>query len=145
MKHRSLGKAPEAALKPSPTNVHRRWLRTLNVTDAPAHTDNPHCGSIGHVLPFQESCRLAQQFGFDAVNADRQFLREHGPEQAAYLMQAHHVKPGAFAFSAAFNECYTDAEFEQSLAGFEQDLSLCRDAGFDRCVGYVQPSSDTLS
>ena len=122
----------------------RRWLRTLNVTDAPAHTDSPHCGSIGHVLPFQESCRLAQKFGFDAVNADRHFLREHGPDQALHLMKQYHLKPGAFAFSAAFNACYTDADFENSLAGFEQDLSLCRDAGFNRCVGYVQPSSDTL-
>ena len=135
----------ETAMNKSPLNSRRRWLRTLNVTDAPAHTDSPHCGSIGHVLPFQESCRLAQKFGFDAINADRQFLREHGPDQAIHLMKQHHLKPGAFAFSAAFNECYTDADFEQSLTGFEQDLSLCRDAGFQRCVGYVQPSSDTLA
>lgn len=131
-------------MKKSPLNSRSRWLRTLNVTDAPAHTDNPHCGSIGHVLPFQESCRLAQQFGFDAINADRQFLREHSPDQAIHLMKQHRLKPGAFAFSAAFNECYTEANFEQSLTGFEQDLSLCRDAGFSRCVGYVQPSSETL-
>jgi sugar phosphate isomerase/epimerase len=126
-------------------NSQSRWLRTLNVTDAPAHTDDPHCGSIGHVLSFPESCRLAQRFGFDAVNADRHFLREHGPDQALHLMSQHQLQPGAFAFSAAFNACYTDAEFDQSLAGFERDLSLCRDAGFTRCVGYVQPSSNTLA
>jgi len=38
----------------------RRWLRTLNVTDATAHTEGPHCGSIGHVLSFPESCALAK-------------------------------------------------------------------------------------
>lgn len=120
------------------------WLRTLNVTDAPAHTDDPHCGSIGHVLPFAESCRLAEKFEYDAVNADRLFLKEHGPLQVTNLLQRHHLKPGAFAFSAAFNGCYSDTDFEQSLAGFEQDLSLCREAGFTCCVGYVQPSSNTL-
>ncbi len=121
-----------------------RWLRTLNVTDAPAHTDAPHCGSIGHVLPFPESCRLADKFGYDAVNADRFFLKEHGPIQAATLLKRHNIKPGAFAFSAAFNACYSDSDFEQSLTEFEQDVSLCREAGFTYCVGYVQPSSHTL-
>ena len=144
MKKQNMGKMPERAWKKLPVNSRSRWLRTLNVTDAPAHTDNPHCGSIGHVLPFQESCRLAHKFGFDAINADRHFLREQGPAQAIHLMKQHTLKPGAFAFSAAFNACYSDADFEQSLTPFEQDLSLCRDAGFQCCVGYVQPSSDTL-
>lgn len=121
-----------------------RWLRTLNVTDAPAHTDDPHCGSIGHVLPFPESCRLAEKFGYDAVNADRLFLKEHGPIQVVSLLKQHNIKPAAFAFSAAFNGCYSDSDFEQSLTGFEQDVSLCREAGFKCCVGYVQPSSDTM-
>ena len=145
MTHRNLNNASKRALKSAPMKSRSRWLRTLNVTDAPAHTDDPHCGSIGHVLPFPESCRLAQRFGFDAVNADRFFLREHGPDQALHLMTQHQLQPGAFAFSAAFHACYTEAQFEQSLAGFEQDLSLCRDAGFTRCVGYVRPSSDTLA
>jgi sugar phosphate isomerase/epimerase len=144
MKNPDLGKTPGAASVKPPMNSRRRWLRTLNVTDAPAHTDRPHCGSIGHVLPFQESCRLAQKFGFDAINADRPFLREHHPNQAIDLMKQHDLKPGAFAFSAAFNECYTDADFEQSLTAFEQDLALCREAGFTCCVGYVQPSSNRL-
>ena len=144
MKNHNLETVPEGALKTSRTDSRSRWLRTLNVTDAPAHTDSPHCGSIGHVLPFQESCRLAQKFGFDAINADRHFLREHGPNQAIQLMKRHDLKPGAFAFSAAFNGCYSDSDFEQSLTPFEQDLSLCRDAGFKCCVGYVQPSSNTL-
>ncbi len=121
------------------------WLRTLNVTDAPAHTDGPHCGSMGHVLSFPESCRLAEKFGFDAVNADRLFLKDRGTVQAVNLLKRHRLKPGAFAFSAAFNECFSESDFEQSLTTFEQDLSLCRKAGFKCCVGYVQPSSDTLN
>ncbi len=130
---------------PSLSPLHRsRWLRTLNVTDAPSHTDGPHCGSIGHVLPFPESCRLAEKYGFDAVNADRSYWKEHGPAQVASLLKQHNLKPGAFAFTAAFNACHTDVDFEQSLEGFEQDLSFGRQAGFKRCVGYVQPSSDTL-
>jgi sugar phosphate isomerase/epimerase len=138
-------KASSGNSMPVTSPRHRnRWLRTLNVTDAPTHTDDPHCGSIGHVLPFPESCRLAEKFGFDAVNADRLFLKEHSPLQAVSLLQQHNIKPGAFAFSAAFNECYSDSDFEQSLTKFEQDLSLCRKAGFKCCVGYVQPSSDTL-
>jgi sugar phosphate isomerase/epimerase len=122
----------------------RRWLRTLNVTDAPSHTDDPHCGSIGHVMSFPESCRLAEKYGFDAVNADRTYVREEGPPNAAAMMQRHNIQPGAFAFSAAFNGCYSDAEFEQSLTHFETDLAACREAGFTCCVGYVQPSSNRL-
>lgn len=121
------------------------WLRTLNVTDAPAHTDNPHCGSIGHVLPFPESCQLAADFGFDAVNADRSYLKQRGPASVIDLLNHYNLKPAAFAFSAAFNECYSDADFDQSIPSFEKDLSLCREAGFKCCVGYVQPSSDRLN
>jgi len=126
------------------TTGRAAWLRTLNVTDAPAHTDNPHCGSIGHVLPFPESCHLAKSFGFDAVNADRSFLKEQGPGEAINLLNHYNLRPGAFAFSAAFNECYSNTDFDHSIAAFEQDLSLCREAGFKCCVGYVQPSSDRL-
>ena len=124
---------------------NRRWLRTLNVTDAPAHTDGPHCGSLGHVLPFRESCALAEQFGFDAVNADRDFLQSYGPETTSALLESHHLEPGAVAFSAAFNTCFSDKEFEKSLSLFENDLSLAKKAGFKRCVGFVQPSSDELT
>lgn len=124
---------------------NRRWLRTLNVTDAPAHTKGPHCGSLGHVLPFPESCALAEQFGFDAVNADRDFLRSHGSEATRSLLETHHLETGAIAFSAAFNACFSDNEFQQSLPLFENDLSLARQAGFKRCVGFVQPSSSELT
>lgn len=130
---------------PTPTSpIRSRWLRTLNVTDAAAHTDAPHCGSIGHVLPFPESCRMAEKYGFDAVNADRSYMKAHGSVQVAGLLQQHHLEPGAFAFSAAFNACYGDADFEKSLDSFEEDLRLGCDAGFKCCVGYVQPSSDTI-
>lgn len=122
----------------------RRWLRTLNVTDAPAHTEGPHCGSIGHVLPFPEACALAETFGFDAVNADRDFLRRQTPRVSRDLLERHHLAPAAFAFSVAFNAYFSDVEFEQSLAVFEEDLDLAGQAGFDRCVGFVQPSSDHL-
>jgi sugar phosphate isomerase/epimerase len=144
MENNDLKASPGVSLPATSPPRRSRWLRTLNVTDAPAHTDDPHCGSIGHVLPFPESCCLAEKFGYDAVNADRFFLKEHGPIQVVGLLKQHNIKPGAFAFSAAFNGCYSDSDFEQSLTGFEQDLSLCREAGFKCCVGYVQPSSDTL-
>ena len=123
----------------------RRWIRTLNVTDAVAHTEGPHCGSLGHVLPFPESCSLAEHFGFDAVNADRDFLRNIGPEATRSLLKSHHLQPGAVAFSAAFNSCYSDLEFEESLTTCENDLALASRAGFRRCVGFVQPSSNQLA
>ncbi len=144
MEKNDLKASPGVSLPETSPSHRSRWLRTLNVTDAPAHTDNPHCGSIGHVLSFPESCRLAEQFGYDAVNADRLFLKKHGPIEVVNLLKQHKIKPGAFAFSAAFNGCYSDSDFEQSLKSFEQDLSLCREAGFKCCVGYVQPSSDAL-
>jgi sugar phosphate isomerase/epimerase len=144
MENNDLNASPGNSLPVTTPPIRSRWLRTLNVTDAPAHTDHPHCGSIGHVLPFVESCRLAEKFGFEAVNADRIFLKEQGAPETIHLMKQHNIQPGAFAFSAAFNGCYTDSDFEQSLPGFEGDLSLCREAGFTCCVGYVQPSSDTL-
>jgi sugar phosphate isomerase/epimerase len=145
MEHDKLISSGQNAAPDSGHPSGRRWLRTLNVTDAPAHTDEPHCGSIGHVLPFPESCRLAEKFGFDAVNGDRAFLKANGPEKVSALLAQHNLKPAAFAFSAAFNACFSDAAFKKSLEGFEQDLSLGRQAGFKCCVGYVQPSSDSLN
>jgi len=144
MENKDLKPSSGSVLPESVPSQRSQWHRTLNVTDAPSHTDDPHCGSIGHVLSFPESCRVAKKYGFDAVNADRTFVREQGALNAADLMQQHNIQPGAFAFSAAFNGCYTDGEFEQSLIHFEKDLSACREAGFKCCVGYVQPSSDRL-
>jgi len=144
MENKDLKPSSGSVLPDASLSHRRRWLRTLNVTDAPSHTDAPHCGSIGHVLSFPESCRLAEKYGFDAVNADRTYVREEGPLNAADVMQEHNIQPGAFAFSAAFNGCYSDAEFERSLAHFEKDVAACQAAGFMCCVGYVQPSSDRL-
>jgi sugar phosphate isomerase/epimerase len=59
-------------------------------------------------------------------------------------LNQYNLTPSAFAFSAAFNACFSDTDFEESLQDFEQDLSLARQAGFTCCVGYVQPSSDRL-
>jgi sugar phosphate isomerase/epimerase len=87
---------------------------------------------------------MAADFGFDAVNADRSFLKERGPDEVIELMKHYDLQPGAFAFSAAFNQCHSNTEFDRSLAVFERDLSLCRAAEFKCCVGYVQPSSDRL-
>lgn len=143
MENNDLKGSPGTSSPVAPLPPRGHWLRTLNVTDAPAHTDAPHCGSMGHVLSFPESCRLAEKFGFDAVNADRLFLKEHGPLQTVSLLKQHKLKAGVFAFSAALNECFSDSDFERSLTKFEQDLLLCREAGFKCCVGYVQPSSDT--
>ena len=88
---------------------------------------------------------MAEKFEFDAVNLDRSYLKNHGPAQVVDMLKQYNLKPGAFAFSAAFNGCYTDTDFEKSLDEFEQDLALGSEAGFRRCVGYVQPSSEKLS
>lgn len=127
------------------SDAYRGWLLTLNVTDAPAHTTGPHCGSIGHVLSFPESLKLAARYGFHAVNADRLFLRAHGPERTLELLEQYGLKPAAFAFSAAFNSDFSHEAFEKSLPEFEKDLSLCSRAGFTRCVGFVQPSSERIN
>ena len=138
-------KPSSGLILPESAPSHRsRWLRTLNVTDAPSHTEDPHCGSIGHVLSFPESCRMAKKYGFDAVNADRSFVREQGAPNAADLMQQHNIQPGAFAFSAAFNACYTDGEFEQSLTHFEKDLEACREAGVQAETNLARMSNVCL-
>lgn len=62
---------------------------------------------------------MAADFGFDAVNADRSLLKERGPGEAIELMKHYDLQPVAFAFSAAFNQCHFNTEFDRSLAVFE--------------------------
>lgn len=118
------------------------WLKTLNVTDSAWHTNNPHCGSIGHVLEFPESCVLANELKFDAVNLDFQYLRKCGPAAVTTLLNKHQLQAAAFAFTIQMNTIFSELDFKKSLREFNRDCFLAREAGCHRCVGFIQPSSN---
>lgn len=120
------------------------WLKTLNVTDAKWHTEDPHCGSIGHVLSFPESCELANKLGFNAVNLDLSFIRRRGSKSVLTLLSQHNLLASAFACSARINTKFSEIDFKESLIEFENDCRLAKESGYQRCVGFIQPSSNEL-
>jgi sugar phosphate isomerase/epimerase len=101
--------------------------------------------SLGHSVPFDETCALAQQHGFAGVDVDLQFLGSLGSDDAgAAWFSTTGLKPSAFSLRAAWRETDSESAFEESLAVVEADAKLAKALGTNRCVTRVEPRSEKL-
>jgi sugar phosphate isomerase/epimerase len=101
--------------------------------------------AIGHPVPFDQTCALAQEHGFAGVDIDMRFLSSLGSTQAAAdWFAATGLRPGAFTLRAAWHETDFETAYEESLALVETDAKLAAALGTNRCVTRVEPRSDTL-
>jgi len=120
------------------------FLKTLNTSDFPwAVSHAPLVGSIGHVRPFIESCYLAEQHGFDAVNLDVDFLKQFGPEAVKDVLKSHNLRPGAYRFPVRLTDESDDAQFVSDLKIFEEEAPLAAAAGFTTSAMHLLPWSES--
>ena len=59
--------------------------------------------------------RLAQEYGFDAVNLDVDYVVAHGPEKVKDLLKVHGLQPAAFRFPIKLTD---EADFIGDGEGF---------------------------
>jgi sugar phosphate isomerase/epimerase len=101
--------------------------------------------ALGHPVPFEETCALAQKHNFSGVELDLRFLHSLGSTQAAIdWFSATGLKPGGFALNAAWRESDSDEAFEKSLDSVVADADLAAAVDCRRCFTWVMPRSEKL-
>jgi 2-keto-myo-inositol isomerase len=106
---------------------------------------NLNPGAIGHKASFEETCKLAKEYGFAGVDPDFGYAREKGVAATKELLQKHGLKLGGFGLAVKWRENDSDKDYADSLEGFVKDCRLAAELGVTRCMTYVIPMSGKLT
>jgi sugar phosphate isomerase/epimerase len=107
---------------------------------------NLSCHAIGHkVSSFEETVKLAKEFGFAGVDPDLAYAREKGVSATSDLLAAHGLKVGGFSLPVKWREADSDKDYAESLEKFVGDCKIAAELGVTRCMTWVMPCSDKLS
>ncbi len=97
-------------------------------------------GDLGIDLPFPEAAALAAETGFEGIQVDVDYLREHGPDDYLAVLSEHDLRPGSFALPVAF--AGEDDEYERDVEALAETAELAEAVGCTRCSTYVLSFSD---
>jgi len=107
---------------------------------------NLNVGALGHkVSGFEESVKLAAEYGFQGVDPDLGYARDKGVPAVKDLLQKHTLRLGGFGLSVRWRESDSDKDFAESLEGFVKECKLAAELGVTRCMTWVMPCSDKLT
>jgi len=105
---------------------------------------NLNCGALGQKATFEETVRLAAEYGFPGVDPDLGYAREKGAAAVKELLAKHRLKLGGFGLGVKWRPNDSDRDYADSLERFVQDCRLAAELGLTRCMTWVMPCSDTL-
>jgi sugar phosphate isomerase/epimerase len=105
---------------------------------------NLNCGALGQKATFEESVRLAAEYGFGGVDPDMGYAREKGAAAVKDLLAKHGLKLGGFGLNVKWRPGDSDRDYAESLDRFVQDCRLAAELGMTRCMTWVMPCSDNL-
>src|SRR5471032_2420008 len=103
---------------------------------------NLNCGAIGHAATFEETVKLAAEYGFGGVDADLGYAREKGVPAVKALLAKHNLKLGGFGLGVNWREADSDRAYAESLGSFAADCKLAAELGVTRCSTWVMPCSN---
>jgi sugar phosphate isomerase/epimerase len=106
---------------------------------------NLNCGALGHKADFEQTVKLAAEYGFGGVDADLGYAREKGISHVKDLLAKNKLKLGGFGLGVNWREGDSDKAFAESLGGFVADCKTAAELGVTRCSTWVMPASDKLS
>jgi len=107
---------------------------------------NLNCHSLGHkVGSFEDTVKLAKEFGFAGVDPDLGYAREKGVAAVKDLLAANGLKAGGFSLSVSWRDNHSDREYAESLEKFAGDCRIAAELGVTRCMTWVMPCSDKLT
>ncbi len=101
--------------------------------------------SLGHSVPFDQTCALAREHDFAGVELDLRFLHALGSQSAAAdWFGAFGLHPGGFPLNAEWRESDPEESFVESLETVVADAELAAALGCKRCYTWVMPRSEKL-
>ncbi len=106
---------------------------------------NLNVGALGHKATFEETVKLAAEYGFAGVDPDLNYAREKGVNAVKDLLAKHNLKLGGFGPAVSWREGDSDQAFGASLGGFAADCKIAAELGVTRCSTWVMPCSDNLT
>lgn len=106
---------------------------------------NLNVRALGHKATFEETVKLASEYGFAGVDTDLDYAKEHGVAAVKSLLAGHKLKLGGFSLSVKWREGDSDRDFAESLGNFTTECKIAAELGVTRCNTYVWPASNTLS
>ncbi|HYG78328.1 MAG TPA: sugar phosphate isomerase/epimerase family protein [Planctomycetota bacterium] len=107
---------------------------------------NLNCGALGHkVSSFEETVKLAKEFGFAGVDPDLAYAREKGISATKELLAQHGLKLGGFSLSVKWREADSETVYADSLENFIGECRIAAELGVTRCATWVMPCSDKLT
>lgn len=107
---------------------------------------NLNCGAIGQkVSGFEQTAKLASEFGFGGVDPDLGYAREKGAQALKDLLKKNKLQAGGFGCGVKWRENCSDKDFAESLEGFVQNCRLAAEVGSTRCTEWILPFSDKLT
>ncbi|QLH80770.1 sugar phosphate isomerase/epimerase family protein [Halosimplex pelagicum] len=96
--------------------------------------------AVGVDRPFPEAAALAAETGFDAVQVDLGYLREHGPENYRAVLDDHDLRAGSAALPV---DATGDAEtYESDLDALPEVAEAAAAVGCTRMSTYIMSFSD---
>jgi sugar phosphate isomerase/epimerase len=105
---------------------------------------NLSVGALGHSATFEESVKLAAEYGFAGVDPDLGYAREKGVAATKALLAKHNLKVGGFGLSVRWREGDSDRDYAESLGNFAQECKIAAELGLTRCNTWVMPCSDKI-
>lgn len=110
---------------------------------------NLNPGALGHQLPFDQTCALAQKYNFGGVDLDLGHLSALASKTSLQLAQdwfaSTGLRVGGFGLSVAWRDWDSELTYVNSLPRFIEDVKLAAEFGCKRCATWVMPRSDTLT
>lgn len=107
---------------------------------------NLNCGSLGfRSATFEETVKLAKEYGFAGVDPDLNYAREKGVAATKELLAKNGLKVGGFPVTANWRDNHTDKDYAESLEKFAGDCRIAAELGVTRCMTWVMPCSDVLT
>ena len=107
---------------------------------------NLSMGALGHQVPFDQACALAQKNNFPGIDLDMGFLSrlaisKSSPDAKDWFGSTGLIA-GSFGCSVAWRESDSDRTYADSLGRLVEEAKLAAELGCTRCVTWVMPCSD---
>jgi sugar phosphate isomerase/epimerase len=97
-------------------------------------------GALGIDLAFPEAAALAASCGFEGIQVDLGYLREHGAAEYRGILEEYGLATGSAGLPVAVDG--DDERYEADLDALPETAERLADAGCTRCSTYIMSFSD---
>jgi sugar phosphate isomerase/epimerase len=97
-------------------------------------------GAIGIDVPFPRAAELAASAGFEGIQVDLEYLREHGPEQYNAVLDEHGLRSGSLGLPVRVDG--PRDEYEAGRETLDDAARLAAAVGCERVSTYLMSFSD---